>query len=445
MKHTFFVPGIGHTTDRHDEYSCSAFSQKILRWSPAMMARGHDVVYLGNERSTVEATEIIPCVSQSQFEDFYGAYEKDNLPEYDVWNDYPHKLLRLQASYEIRKRAKKNDFLCCFFGWGHYPIVQELEKDSPVIPVEPSIGYPESFGKHRVYQSDAFRHARRGVFAEKRGNFGRLSKEDQKKTGFNPAQMVSMNEIERTEAVIHHFFNPDEFEVVDKNEVEDYFFYLGRIKPFKGVEDAIKIAEAYGVKLLVAGQGDFTKEMGFAPPKHVELLGALGMEERKHYMARAKVVLCLSHYIEPFCGVIVEAAFSGRPVVAYDFGACTETIIDEVTGFRVMNYDEALTAVSRIDEIHPAVCRWWAENNFTPDIAAEKYEIYFDRLLSHILQFERNNDEWYTDKNNPARLMPRLKYPTNVDKIIADYNTANPDGIADKNLLGDKLAENYPA
>ena len=121
------------------------------------------------------------------------------------------------------------------------------------------------------------------------------------------------------DTVIPNSFDLDDFDF--RVEKEDYLFYMGRIMPGKGVEEAMRIADATGRKLLVAGQGDFEARMGFKPWDCVELLGVIDVEERRELLSKAYALLCPSKYPEPFGGVFAEAMLSGT-VPSCDSDGC---------------------------------------------------------------------------------------------------------------------------
>jgi glycosyltransferase involved in cell wall biosynthesis len=96
------------------------------------------------------------------------------------------------------------------------------------------------------------------------------------------------------------------------------------------------------VPFKVAGQGDISV-FGDIPP-NVEVLGPL-TEERAAYLGNARAIIAPSHYIEPFCGTVVEAALCGTPAITSHFGAFTETVAQDRTGFRCQTVRQYLDAI----------------------------------------------------------------------------------------------------
>ena len=214
-----------------------------------------------------------------------------------------------------------------------------------------------------------------------------------------------------TDEVIPNYFNPAHFEYSE--EKDDYLLFIGRITASKGVEIAMRLADQFGLKLKVAGQGDFVTEMGWEPYDCVEILGSVGLERRKQLMARAKAGICASWYIEPFCGTHIEFGMSGTPVLTTDWGVFTETVQQGKNGWRCRSYAEFVAGMERIDEIKPEVCRDMALN-YSMDRVALMYHDYFERLLDMVHQ----SNFWEVGKDRKAALESRKRDLTE-DSVIA--------------------------
>jgi glycosyltransferase involved in cell wall biosynthesis len=78
---------------------------------------------------------------------------------------------------------------------------------------------------------------------------------------------------------------------------------------------------------------------------------------------------------------MIEAMSCGTPVIAFRSGSVPEVIDHELSGFIVNDIDEAVDAVSRLDEIDRIEVRATFEERFTAESMAQSYlAIYHDLL-----------------------------------------------------------------
>jgi glycosyltransferase involved in cell wall biosynthesis len=235
------------------------------------------------------------------------------------------------AGDEIRRRASDGDIIVCFFGVDNQ---LACEKNKNCKPVEPSIGYRANgiFAPYRAFTSYANMH----MFYGERGML------------MSPSWF---------DAVIPNPFTIEEFEYDDQKE--DYYLYFGRVCEEKGVHLAIQATEKLGKKLIVAGPGSL-QAMGYTKtPDHVEVFGVANAEQRKQLMKKAKGLLGLTYYVEPFGNMIIEANLSGTPVISTDWGAFPEIVHQGKTGYRVRSFGELVTALKNLEDgkISSADCR----------------------------------------------------------------------------------------
>src|SRR4029077_9534431 len=94
------------------------------------------------------------------------------------------------------------------------------------------------------------------------------------------------------DAVIPNYFDLEDFEFSPTKD--DYFLFVGRLNPGKGIHIALQIVEEVGGRLIVAGAGGLDGKMTRTDrlvSEYAELVGVVGPEERKHLMARARATL----------------------------------------------------------------------------------------------------------------------------------------------------------
>ena len=186
-------------------------------------------------------------------------------------------------------------------------------------------------------------------------------------------------------ATIHHGIEVEKFPF-DPEGSEDLLFF-GRIHPDKGAGEAIRAARAAGRKLIMCGlvqdEGYHQREVApFLDGTAVDYRGVVGGEERLRALGRAKGLLHLIGFDEPFGLSVIEAMACGTPVIAYRRGSMPELIDHDVTGFLVDNFDEAVAAIERLDEIDRQACRRAVEQRFTVERMADEYLALYRRILA---------------------------------------------------------------
>jgi len=207
------------------------------------------------------------------------------------------------------------------------------------------------------------------------------------------------------DVVIPNYFDLDDFEFSATKD--DYFLFLGRLGPGKGLHIAVQIVEAVGGRLVLAGP-EHSDDPGTSRPisEYTEVVGVVGPEDRKHLLARAKATLAPSMYLEPFCGVQVESMLSGTPVISTDWGAFTEYNLHGITGYRCRTFEHFTWAARNINTIDPYACRAWAEHNFSLERVGDLYEEYF-YSVSNIF----GGKGWYQQNATRSDLNWLYKFP----------------------------------
>jgi glycosyltransferase involved in cell wall biosynthesis len=169
---------------------------------------------------------------------------------------------------------------------------------------------------------------------------------------------------------------------------QTYFAFLGRISPEKGIERAIQIAKATGVKLKVAAKVDNADkkyyEAEVAPllnDANVEFIGEINDAQKPDFLSGAKALLFPIDWPEPFGLVMIEAMACGCPVIAFRRGSVPEVMDDGVTGFIVNSVAEAVAACARLPELDRANIRRVFERKWTARRMAEDYLDIYERLI----------------------------------------------------------------
>ncbi|HDJ30421.1 MAG TPA: glycosyltransferase family 4 protein [bacterium] len=176
---------------------------------------------------------------------------------------------------------------------------------------------------------------------------------------------------------------------------DEYFAWIARIDPYKGIENAILAAEKAGVKLLLAGRLDKSRRDYFKTKikphlgRKIKYVGELSQEELPEFYGRAKAILYPIEWHEPFGLIMTEAMACGTPVIAFDRGSVSEVIKDKKTGFVVpmldkkgkKNINGIVKAIHEIETIKREDCRKWVEKKFTYQKMTDRYEeVYYKAI-----------------------------------------------------------------
>jgi glycosyltransferase involved in cell wall biosynthesis len=167
--------------------------------------------------------------------------------------------------------------------------------------------------------------------------------------------------------------------------------FVGMFIYNKGVDIAIDVLDLLlkdriQTKLFIAGQGllknlILEKAQVLNIDKHLELLGFLDLEELQYYYQIADVLICPVRWPEPFGRVALEAMACGTPVVAYNLGGFSDTILDGETGFLAApgNMEDFTSKVKMIlldDNLRKKMskrCLQWAKKEFCVEKIARQY------------------------------------------------------------------------
>jgi len=159
----------------------------------------------------------------------------------------------------------------------------------------------------------------------------------------------------------------------------DYFAFLGRVSPEKGLTRAIEIARRARVRLRIAAKVDLADERHFreavAPQLggDIEFLGELGEAEKPAFLGNAAGLFFPIDWPEPFGLAMVEAMACGTPVLAWRNGAAPEIVDEGETGFIVDDLAAAVELVPRLARLDRARVRRRFESRFSAARMARDY------------------------------------------------------------------------
>lgn len=335
-------------------YSVDAYCQKARKAATMLTQEGHTVYLYAGENNDADCEEHIPLVSTFERRAWFGEWDQNQMPDVgwaatDPW----WRIFNARAIEKIAERAAPGDLLLLGTSWAQKPIADAFPE---LLAVEYGVGYEGIALDRCAFESYAWMHHVYGL----RG----------------------INDGRNYDAVIPNFFDPAEFPSLNDG-TGDYLLYLGRVTPRKGVQEAVEIARATGMRLVIAGPRSSTRgTVDEIDLDGAEYIGPVGIQERAELLAGARALLCPTRYIEPFGGVAVEAMMTGTPVISSDYGAFTETVQNGVSGYRVRTLQQAIDAVEAVGELDPETIREYALERYSFDAVAPLYTEWFDRLAT---------------------------------------------------------------
>lgn len=188
-------------------------------------------------------------------------------------------------------------------------------------------------------------------------------------------------------ATVYHGMPEECFRYSDGNG--DYLAFFSRISREKRPDLAVEVAKKAGIKLKVAGKVDpadrtyFEEEIEplFDHPL-IEFVGELGTTDRLDFLGAAKALLFPIDWPEPFGLVVIEALACGTPVITRRCGSMPEIVRNGRVGYIVDTVDEMVDALRRIDRIDRKTCFAYAQERFSAETMARRYEAVYEAIIS---------------------------------------------------------------
>jgi glycosyltransferase involved in cell wall biosynthesis len=170
-------------------------------------------------------------------------------------------------------------------------------------------------------------------------------------------------------AVDTDIFNPSE------RPTGNYLAFLGRLTFNKGVDIAIRVAQATKSRLKIAGNiSDEPAEKEFFESQircrlsdDIQWVGELDDLQKIAFLSNARALLMPIRWDEPFGIVVAEALACGTPVIATSRGSMPEIVRHGQTGYLAEDEDEMIHLVERLDQIDRRACRADAVERFSKD------------------------------------------------------------------------------
>jgi glycosyltransferase involved in cell wall biosynthesis len=182
---------------------------------------------------------------------------------------------------------------------------------------------------------------------------------------FKPTKLGKQSQVKAPQGWNDPFFdkNGNNTLGVDGTINQRYFLIVSRLTPYKKVDLAIKVFNKLKLNLVVVGTGpEFTKLKSLAKP-NITLLGHTSKKLLELYQNCLALIMPQE---EDFGLVALEAQACGKPVIAFNKGGATETIIANKTGIffnqqTTSSLSDALhkfhKILSSVKEFNPQDCR----------------------------------------------------------------------------------------
>jgi hypothetical protein len=329
--------------DITDDWEPDAYVGKCLRLGRMLVGLGHEVFLYAGPRCDVEGVRHVTVVTDDDRSRWFGDEDWTET----VFNQFdpmsaPWMVMNSRTALAMQKMVGAEDIVFLTMGSAQAPIRAAFPDH---VVAECGVGYEGVLGStHRCYESLAWMHYIWGRTGVADGRF--------------------------FDVVIPNAFDPGDY-IIGSGGGE-YLLFMGRLTERKGLEVVRQLAKDHWV--VTAGQGE--------PLEGVEHLGVKRGAEKASLLAGARAVLCPTVYIEPFGGVAAEAMLSGTPVLASPFGAFSETVVNDWSGYLCHTLADFRLAAEVVGDLDRDVVRQWALERYTMEAVAPQYDWWLDRLSS---------------------------------------------------------------
>jgi glycosyltransferase involved in cell wall biosynthesis len=372
--------GLPHTNTTNN-YSHCAFTGKVLRFCEMMVNNGFEVYHYGVETSETKATKNINVLSLDEWNNlrkksikylnpemtkeeikilltdkkkFIGNLGNINTPLYKEFNK------KLRPLIINNYRDISTDIICLPFGQTH----DEALKDLKTICIESGIGYDGSYRNYRIFESYAILHQ---------------------------TMAIEKKQAQHYWFVIPNYYNLNEWKI-NLNPIPNRVGFFGRICDIKGCQIIIEIAKKMPhIEFILCGQGDPTNYLILPNIKYKEPIEGL---ERSEYLGSLNVLLTPTYYVEPFCGVNVEAQLCGTPIISNDCGAFVETIENFKTGIIAHTLEDFCEGINMA--INGYFDRKYIQKRASELYDMKKIAYKYEYAFKNILDIHNGNNGWYS-------------------------------------------------
>ncbi|MGB0064716.1 MAG: glycosyltransferase [Terracidiphilus sp.] len=161
---------------------------------------------------------------------------------------------------------------------------------------------------------------------------------------------------------------------------EDYYLILSRLNAYKRIDLAVEACARTGRKLVVIGDGPDRERLRRMAGPSVSFLGRLPDAAVNRYAARCRALIFPGE--EDFGMTPLEVNAAGRPVVAFNAGGATETVIEGLNGvlFGTQTVESLIGGLERLE------AQSWDSASIRRNAQRYDIEVFRDRLLDYLYQ-----------------------------------------------------------
>ncbi|MBI59874.1 hypothetical protein CL657_01495 [bacterium] len=177
-------------------------------------------------------------------------------------------------------------------------------------------------------------------------------------------------------------YNPIHFEQFSyDDQKEDYLIFMAKIDwDVKGIDVAIRVAEATRNKLYICGPG-MTRAVKKKLSDYIVYKGEVFGKQKVDLLKKAKAILYPTQWPEPFGLAPVEANACGTPAIVFNNGAMPEVIQHGITGFICNTEADMIATVKKIPELSSQCIYESAYKRFNHLHISKQYYDYYESLM----------------------------------------------------------------
>lgn len=154
------------------------------------------------------------------------------------------------------------------------------------------------------------------------------------------------------------------------SEPKAYYLAGGRLVSYKRFDLVIEACNRLKLPLKIFGSGPVEAELKKKAGPTIEFLGRVSEQEKRQLYANC--IAFVNPQEEDFGITMIEAMAAGRPVIAYNRGGATETVMEGVNGtfFNTQDWETLADTILRFDE-----------KKFTPELIRESVQRFSVELF----------------------------------------------------------------